>query len=179
MKRNLRVILAAICTVGIVGIVGSSWAAPDGSQRLRGLGDRVFLVTAELTADPFGITGLPIGTTFGNCYIFEGEPDADGYNWFESAFPDVKGNWYQDSNGAKTSYAVTADSGPGTPLITQQGQVTPARGKGVLQMVVDSFVDIIPFFPGPELEFNSVGEEIAASEAEDRCPTILVPTLPE
>ena len=173
MKIHFKAILATISTVGIIGFVGSSWAAPDGSQRLRGLGDRVFLVTAELTADRVGF-GLPIGTTFPNCYIFAAEPDADGYNWFETAFP-VKGTWAQDSNGAKTSYFVTGQTIEGFPQ-AQSGQVTPARGKGVLQLVADSFL-----FPGdpPGLEFISVGEEIDASEVESKCPTSPIFTFPE
>ncbi len=179
MKTKLNVMITTVGVLGITGIIGNSWAVPSESQRLRGMGDRVFLVTAELTADPFGITGLPIGTTFPNCYIFDAEPDADGYNWFESAFPLVRGTWAQDSTGAKTSYAVAASSGPGTPVIEQWGRVTPARGKGVLQLEADSFVDLIPNVPGAELVFFSVGEEIDSSEVDSKCPAFLIPTFPE
>ena len=174
MKTNFRVFFTTIGMIGITGINVTTWATPDESQRLRGLGDRVFLVTAELTADRLGI-GLPIGTTFPNCYIFSAEADAEGNNWFESAFPEVKGTWAQDSNGAKTSYAVSALGGIGA--ISQWGQVTPARGKGVLQFEADSFVDIIPGDPA-ELEFYSVGEEIDASEVDANCPGSLIPTFP-
>ena len=153
MKKNLKIIITTVSTLAIIGMVGTSWATPDGSQRLRGLGDRVFLVTAELTVDRLGI-GLPIGTTFPNCYIFNAQADIDGYNWFESAFPDVKGTWAQDSNGAKTSYAVEASNSVSGDQITQWGHVTPARGKGVLQLEADSFVDIIPGGLA-ELEFYS------------------------
>ena len=166
MNLHTSVVAGLIFSVGMFGAVEPLLATPDGSQRLRGMGDRVFLVTAELTADRLGI-GLPIGTTFPNCYIFVAEPDAEGYNWFESAFPEVKGIWAQDSNGAKTSYVVEAINGP--DVLGQWGQVTPARGTGVLQLVADSFVDIIPGGPA-ELEFFSVGEEIDSSEAESLCP---------
>lgn len=174
MKRQFK-ILASICTIAAIGIVGTSWADPTGSQRLRGLGDRVFLVTVEVTSDPFGLLGLPIGTTFPNCYIFAPEPDGDGNNWFETAFPDTKGVWTQDSTGAKTSYVVTAQTAEGFP-VSQLGQVTPARGRGVLQIVADSFV-----FPGEEfaLGFLSVGEEIDASEKGTKCPDFPMPTFPE
>lgn len=177
MRINTKAIIATISALGLIGIVGSSWAAPDGSQRLRGLGDRVFLVTAELTVDRLGI-GLPIGTTFPNCYIFKADAVADGYNWFESAFPAVRGTWAQDSNGAKTSYAVEASNSVTGDQITQFGRVTPARGKGVLQIEADSFVDIIPGGPA-ELEFYSVGAEIDASEVDSKCPTFPMFTFPE
>lgn len=150
-------------------IVGSAVATPGDSQRLRGLGDRVFFVTVTLTEDRLGI-GLPIGTTFPNCYIFSTEADEDGNNWFETAFP-TKGAWTQDSNGAKTGYGVV---GLG---FLQLGQVTPARGKGVLQLVAESFIDEIPGGPA-ELEFLSVGEEIDESEV-DGCPTSPIFTFPD
>ena len=177
MRINFKAIIATISALAIIGIVGTSLAAPEGSQRLRGLGDRVFLVTAELTVDRLGI-GLPIGTTLPNCYIFNAEADADGYNWFESAFPDVKGIWAQGSNGAKTSYVVEASNPVTGDQITQWGRVTPARGKGVLQLEADSFVDIIPGGTA-ELEFYSVGEEIDASEVDSKCPTFPMFTFPE
>jgi len=158
-----------ILTLVSIGFIGSVWATPDGSQRLRGLGDRVFFVTVTLTEDRLGI-GLPIGTTFPNCYIFSAEADEDGNNWFETAFP-TKGAWTQDSNGAKTGYDVV---GLG---FLQLGQVTPARGKGVLQLVAESFSDLIPGGPA-ELEFLSVGEEIDESEVAE-CPTSAIFTFPD
>jgi hypothetical protein len=177
IRSRLVALTTILTTFSILGLAGIVAAAPDDSQRLRGLGDRVFLVTAELTVDRLGI-GLPIGTTLPNCYIFNAEADADGYNWFESAFPDVKGTWAQDSNGAKTSYGVEASNAVSGDQITQWGRVTPARGKGVLQLEADSFVDIIPGGPA-ELEFYSVGEEIHASEVESKCPTFPMFTFPE
>lgn len=169
MKIKIRVIVAAISALGIIGIFGTSLAAPDGSQRLRGLGDRVFLVTAKITVDRLSGDGSLVGVTFPNCYIFEGEADLDGYNWFETLFPNVRGTWAQDSNGAKTSYVVNAIDIGNENQITQWGRVTPARGKGVLQFEADTFLEI---FGGglPELEFFSVGEEIDESEVESECP---------
>lgn len=175
MNLHTGLVAGLVLSVGVFTTT-ELWAKPDGSQRLRGLGDRVFLVTAELTEDRLGI-GLPIGTTLPNCYIFSAEPDSDGNTWFESAFPETKGTWTQDSNGAKTSYVVAAFSGLDEP-VTQFGRVTPALGQGVLQIVADSFVDIIPGGM-PELEFLSVGEEIDASEVESKCPTFPDFTFPE
>lgn len=176
MKLHYGFFAGLALSVGLFAATEPLWAKPDGSQRLRGLGDRVFLVTAELTEDLVGI-GLPIGTTFANCYIFAAEPNGEGYNWFESAFPDAKGIWAQQSNGAKTRYAMQAINGP--DVIRQWGHVTPARGKGNLQITVVSTVDFFGVGDPDELEFYSVGEEIDASEVESRCPTELIPTLPE
>ena len=174
MRISLRAFIATISTLGIIGIVGTSLAAPDGSQRLRGLGDRVFLVTATITVDRLTPGGFLAGFTLTNCYIFKGEADADGYNWFESAVPSVRGTWAQDSNGAKTSYAVEAINVDNGDQITQWGRVTPARGKGVLQLEVDTFLDVIPYGGAPDLEFLSVGEEIDESEAEIKCPDSII-----
>lgn len=173
IRAYLRVVTTLIATLGIVGTVG---AAPDDSQRLRGLGDRVFLVTVELKEDPFeiflDIFGVPVGTTFPNCYIFAAEADTDGNNWFETAFPGTVGTWSQGSVGAKTGYVVNAGD------LVQFGQVTPAGGKGVLQLDAESSI------PGVLL-FFSVGAEIEASKAEidareiPGCPTFPIFTLPD
>lgn len=169
MKKNASgaVLIVAISTLGVTGLVGTAGAAPDDSQRLRGLGDRVFHVTVEVTVDVFGIFeglfGAPVGTTFPNCYIFAAEPDADGNNWFESAFPTV-GTWTQYSVGAATDYFV--DLGD----LMQEGRVTPARGKGVLQLEATTGI------PGV-LEFYSVGQEIFGSEITD-CPQFPPPFTP-
>ncbi len=163
-KTYLGIFTTLIATLGLVGAVA---AAPDGSQRLRGLGDRVFLVDVELTFDPFGLFfGLPVGTTFPNCYVFEADVDGEGIDWFETAFP-TSGNWTQGSVGAKTGYVVDL----GAPF-SQMGLVTPAGGKGVLQLEAETSIpDVIAFY--------SVGEEIDESEVEDRCPTTFEPTFPD
>ena len=139
------------------GMFGSAAADPDGSQRLRGLGDRVFLVEVEvITAED--CCGLPpVGFTFANCYFFE----ADG-TWIDPAFPrpssPAPGTWIQHSTGAATTYSAFSDVGI---LLWQEGAVTPARGKGVLQLEAYSTVFFGDF---PLATFRSVGEEV------DECP---------
>ncbi len=160
-KSYLAVIMVMITTAGVVGFAGTAGAEPGDSQRLRGLAERVFLVTVEVTKDEFGVFefffGAPVGTTFPNCYIFAADANENGSNWFESAFP-TEGAWNQGSVGAKTSYEVTNLDG-----FRQLGEVTPARGKGVLQLeAVSSIVDL-------GLEFLSVGAEVHGSDIDD-CP---------
>lgn len=146
-----RMMFAAVCgfVVGLVGIVETVAAAPEGSQRLRGLGDRVFLVNVEVVADPLGI--FPPGFIFPNCYFFV----ADG-TWIDPGFP-VPGTWTQDSVGANTGYSASADAGDGAVLL-QEGLVTPAQGGGVLQITAYSE------FAALGLQFVSVGFEV------EECP---------
>ena len=122
-------------------------ATPKDSQKLRGLAGRVFLVTTtELTGT---IPPRP------NCYTF----NADG-SWVDTGFP-VPGTWGQHTNGASTTYSVTAVLPPIAGLLVQDGEVTPAQGKGVLQLeAVTSFFIAGNLF----LEFHSVGSEV------DECP---------
>ena len=145
MKSRAFLTLAIGLIIGVFGSVESVEAAPDGSQRLRGLGDRVFLVNVEVVADPLEIFG--VGTIFPNCYIF----NADG-SWVDPGFP-APGTWEQDSVGAKTGYSATADAGGGLVLL-QNGVVTPANGGGVLQITAHSEAAILG------LEFLSVGFEV-------------------
>ena len=145
MKSKASFIFAIGVIIGVFGSVESVEAAPDGSQRLRGLGDRVFLVNVEVVADPGGF--FPPGFSFPNCYIF----NADG-SWVDPGFP-VPGTWEQDSVGAKTGYSATADAGGGLVLL-QNGVVTPANGGGVLQITAHSEAAIFG------LEFLSVGFEV-------------------
>ena len=151
-KLYLTIIITLIAAIGIVETVG---ATPDGSQRLRGLGGRVFLVEVEVVASV--LAELPVGTVFPNCYFFE----ADG-TWLDPAFPNpetpVPGTWMQHSNGAKTTYTASADAGI---LLWQEGTITPAHGTGVLQLEAFSTV----FFGDFALaDFVSVGSEV------DECP---------
>ena len=139
-------------------------ATPDESQRLRGLGGRVFLVDVEvLTAIP----GLPFeaGDHFPNCYVFKAGGGSG--DWEETGAP-TAGTWEQHSKGAKTSYTVAASAGPPV-VLNQTGTVTPAGGGGVLQLVADSTAEI----PGVVTlgTFLSVGSEIDESERAARCPT--------
>ena len=129
-------LIVLIVTFGVVGLVKNVAATPDGSQRLRGLGERTFAVE---------VTDLTDGRTFNNCYTF----NEDG-SWIDPMFLDpdfiLPGTWEQDSTGAKTSYTATAwavleDEGIGI-LLTQVGTVTPAKGGGILQLDADNTVDI-------------------------------------
>ena len=144
---------AVMLTLVSVGYIGSVWAAPDGSQRLRGLGGRVFLVEVEVLAAEDGFGLPPVGFTFANCYFFE----ADG-SWIDQAFSDpaspVPGTWVQHSTGAKTTYSAFSDVGI---LLWQDGTVTPAQGSGVLQLEAYSTVFFGDF---PLAKFRSVGEEV-------------------
>jgi len=147
VQRKLATgLIAAMCVVGFVGTLD---AAPEGSQRLRGLGDRVFAVhVVELTGN--------LGPwEFDNCYFFEG----DG-TWIDPGFP-APGSWGQHSTGARTSYSASAEVPELGYRLDQQGDVTPAHGKGTLQIEA-----ISTFFVEGEkfLEFLSVGEEV------DTCP---------
>jgi len=161
--------IALITGFGVIGLVETVGADPEGSQRLRGLGDRVFMVEVEVITNLVpGLYPYPVGTTFPNCYVFSAEVDEEGNNvWYETAFP-TTGTWTQNSNGAATSYLVDAG------LLTQLGQVSPAEGKGVLQVVASSFV----FYPEPILlEWLSVGHEVFGSDIDD-CPTEGIFTFP-
>ena len=152
IKLYSTIVIALIAAIGFVETVG---ATPDGSQRLRGLGGRVFLVEVEVVAS--FLEELPVGTVFPNCYFFE----ADG-TWVDPAFPNpetpVPGTWTQHSNGTKTTYTASVDVGI---LLWQEGMITPAHGTGVLQLEAFSSV----FFGDFSLaDFVSVGSEV------DECP---------
>lgn len=148
-KAYFRITMALIATFGVTGLFEIVGAAPGGSQHLRGLGGRVFLVEVEVVSSILG-DELPVGTVFPNCYFFE-----NGGVWNDPGFS-VLGTWMQHSNGAKTSYTAFADD-DGLVLL-QEGSVTPARGKGVLQLEALSTLLV------GELklaEFVSVGSEVA------------------
>lgn len=149
MKNRTFVIMICGLVAGIMGVIETVAAAPDGSQHLRGMGDRVFLVHVEVVADPYGI--FPPGFEFPNCYFFE----SDG-TWIDPGFP-VPGTWEQDSVGTKTGYVASADTGEGL-VVMQEGVVTPASGRGVLQITAHSEAQALG------LVFFSVGFEV------DECP---------
>ena len=148
-KLYLTIIGTLIAAIGIVGTVG---AKPDGSQRLRGLGDRVFLVEVEVVASVLG-DDLPVGMVFPNCYFFE-----DDGTWIDPAFPNpetpVPGTWMQHSNGTKTTYTASAEVGI---VLWQEGTVTPAKGGGVLQLKAFSTLWFGDFALA---EFVTVGSEV-------------------
>ena len=150
-KALMTMIGGLIVAVGFFGIVETAEAEPDGSQRLRGLGDRVFFVNVEVLESGLPPEVLPVGAMFPNCYFF-----VAGGTWNDPGFP-VLGTWMQHSNGAKTSYTASADAGEGFAIV-QEGWVTPANGGGILQLVAISTIDLFG------LEFLSVGYEV------DECP---------
>ena len=162
MKKTKQ--LTAIAVLLGTGLsMGAAFAAPDGSQKLRGLEGRVFLVTVEVVRDDFGVFefffGAPVGTTFPNCYAFNAD------DWTETGFP-TTGTWSQDSVGARTGYVVTNNEG-----LEQLGFVSPAGGKGVLQLQAVSTIN------PAGLEFFSVGAEVQGSDITD-CPTFPPPFTP-
>lgn len=151
-RASEGVILASIGSMSIFAFSGVLEAAPDTSQRLRGLADRVFYVWVDIEVPGIGV--FPFSD---NCYFF----DANG-DWYESAFP-TGGTWSQDSTGAKTGYSVDGNTGDGSDF-EQIGLITPARGRGVLQLVAVSTVAGLPFI------FHSEGAEIDESDVGSLCP---------
>ena len=79
-----------------ISISGSAWSVPNGSQNLRGMGGRIFLVEVEVISSLLG-DELPVGTIFPNCYFFD-----NGGVWNDPSFP-VLGTWMQHKPGAATS----------------------------------------------------------------------------
>ena len=161
-KRNvlLKKLIAIFAIFGIVSAIETAWATPEGSQNLRGLGGRVFFVEVQ---------DLFAGTTFPNCYTFY----SDGV-WEDPPFP-VLGTWSQDTNGAATTYSAGAvaeglnigtDDEPFlvTLVLEQRGSVTPARGRGNLQLWAFSQAIIVELGDLVVGEFISIGYEV------DECP---------
>ncbi len=149
-KARLSMIIALIAAMGAIGIIETVWATPDGSQRLRGMAGRVFYVEVEVVSTLIpGDTG-PVGTVFDNCYFFN-----DGGEWVDPGF--VPGIWEQHGNGAATTYeAYAAIAAFGFELL-QEGSVTPAKGKGVLQLeAFSTFLIEGTVFA----EFESIGSEV-------------------
>ena len=151
IKSCLILITVALSILGIDGFVQTAGAVPDDSQRLRGMAGRTFAVD---------VTDLATGDEFTNCYGF-----AEDGIWDDPLFP-VQGTWSQNSTGATTSYSASAvlpiGGGLGV-LLAQEGRVTPAGGRGVLQLEARSTVSIIVIADGsliaPLAEFLSVGEQ--------------------
>lgn len=166
MRSNARlsIIITVIAALGTIGVIETVWAAPDGPQRLRGLEGRIFQVEGvELDED-----GLPIaGTEFDNCYYFN-----DG-NWVDPLFLEgliTPGQWIQHSSGAKTNYTATAEVDVGVIItLIQDGTVSPAGGKGTLQLEAFSTVlvngDVVA-------EILSIGNEV------EECPFLDLPNVP-
>lgn len=169
MRKTIYAALTTVLfiTIGIIGVAETVGATPDGSQRLRGLADRVFVIEGEylFTADGLGLP--PVGTKFDNCYYFN-----DG-NWVDPLFLEgfiVPGQWIQYSNGAKTNYTATAEVNVGFLIsLVQDGTVTPAKGKGTLQL--EAFSTVL-FDEDVIAEVLSIGYEV------DECPFSDLPNVP-
>lgn len=137
-KMNAGIVVAVIAAISTFGVIDSLQAAPKESQRLRGMDSRAFLVEAFIQ-DEEGEYTVPNPPGGSYCYIFN-----SGGEWIDERFalpgePPVPGTWEQHSVGAKTAYSASADAvfDIGFPLpvsIIQEGVVTPARGRGVLQL---------------------------------------------
>ena len=140
IRAFFTVIAMIVATFGIDGLIETAGATPDDSQRLRGLGGRTFAVH---------VTNLGTGEEFQNCYVFE----KDG-TWIDPPFP-VPGTWVQHTNGASTTYTAEAyfEFLPFvSALLIQEGKVTPAGGKAVLQF--EATTRVTGFF------LNEQGEEV-------------------
>ena len=159
-KAYLAIIIALISTFGVIGLVETVGATPEESQLLRGLGGRTFAVQAtNLTGG-----GPPLGT-FANCYIF----NEDG-SWIDPLFP-VPGTWIQDSTGAKTSYtakAIVPIGGGAAVLLTQVGTVTPAGGRGTLQLDAFNTVDVV-LEADPEIMLAHITTLTSVGAQDDTC----------
>jgi hypothetical protein len=164
IKTFLTIVMLTLVSVGFIGSV---WAVPGGSQRLRGLADRIFVIEGEYLFSDETVGIPPVGTKFDNCYYFN-----DG-NWVDPLFLEgfiVPGQWIQYSNGAKTSYTATAEVDVGFVIsLVQDGTVTPARGKGTPQLEAFSTVR---FGDDVVAEVLSIGNEV------DECPFSDLPNVP-
>lgn len=146
MRNHNKALVGLVFVIGIFGAVGPLAATPDESQRLRGLGGRVFEVT---------VVELPDGVPFSNCYFFE----EDG-TWIDPPFPGGPGTWGQHTNGASTTYTAMATweiPDVLSVVLVQDGIVTPARGRGVLQLEATTLVTGVIGGEPLEVEFLSVG----------------------
>lgn len=151
-------VTALIAAIGAFGIFETLQAAPKESQRLRGMEGRVFFVDSWIV-DPDGNILAPNAEDY--CYFFNSNAE-----WIDQQFPGqgeppVPGTWEQDSVGAATSYTATASAFEGILEIFQEGHVTPARGRGVLQL--ESLTDVF-LFGNFLLTVLTVGSEV------DECP---------
>ena len=104
-----------------IGASARAWGGPTESQRLRGLGGRVFAVHVDELSPP--------GPGFDNCYTFL----ADG-TFVDPLFfgpPGVPGTWTQHSVGAATTYTATAGI-TGVVTLVQEGKVKIALREKLL-----------------------------------------------
>lgn len=162
-RKSTGVILSLIVAIGSFGIYESLQAAPGESQRLRGMEGRAFLIDA-FRFDEFG---NPVQFDGGYCYFFNA-----GEEWVDQRWPFGPGMWEQQSVGAATSYnasaSVTIQSFGFLELI-QNGSVTPAQGRGVLQL--ESITEVLVTPPDADEPILldvilSIGREVDADECQ-------------
>lgn len=163
-RVNAGSVLSVLVAISLFGIYETLQAAPDESQRLRGMEGRAFLIDAF----NFDENGNPVQFDGGYCYFF----NADG-EWVDQRFPFGPGEWEQHSVGAATPYNATASVllPFGFVELEQNGDVTPARGRGVLQLEAITEVYITPTDSDERILFNvilSIGREVPAEE----CPPL-------
>lgn len=158
-KMNVGIVVTLMAAIGTFGVIDSLQAAPDGSQRLRGMEGRAFLVEGFILDEDGNVVGEnPPGGSY--CYIFN-----PGGEWDDQRFP-VTGTWEQQSVGAATPYTATASFlfPFGFVELFQEGHVTPAKGKGVLQLEATTEIYLEPF--GLVQVLLTIGHEIDAND----CP---------
>lgn len=167
-KIQAGVVCLLIAAIGAFGVVETLQAAPKESQRLRGMEGRAFLVEAFVLDENGNVVGEnPPGGSY--CYIFNSDAE-----WIDQRWPGGPGTWEQHSVGAKTPYTASAEAelnigSEEEPFVTlvsiiQEGTVTPAHGKGVLQLEAVTEVFVAPF--GLVQVLLSIGHEVDISE----CP---------
>ncbi len=163
-RTQAGVLLGVIVALGSLGAYETLQAAPKESQRLRGMEGRAFLIDAFR----FDENGNPVQFDGGYCYFFNA-----GEEWVDQRWPFGPGMWEQQSVGAATSYTATASVNLpqvfGFVELIQNGAVTPAKGRGVLQLEAITDVYVTP--PGAEDAILvdvilSIGRQVDA----DECP---------
>ncbi len=166
MKNKMKagIAVATIAAIGTFGVIDSLQAAPKESQRLRGMEGRAFLVESVALVGPPAAPGS-------YCYIFN-----PGAEWIDERFSldgvnPIPGTWEQHSVGAATPYTATASVdasalGFGLVQLFQDGYVSPARGKGVLQLQATTEVYIEAFGPEAFQVLSTTGHEIDVND----CP---------
>ena len=163
-KANTGIMVALIAAISTFGVIDALQAAPKESQRLRGMDGRAFLVEAFILDEDGNVVGEnPPGGSY--CYIFN--PDSE---WIDARFP-ATGTWEQQSVGATTPYTATASFlfPFGFVELFQEGRVTPAKGKGVLQLEATTEIYLAPF--GLVQVLLTVGHEIDVNDCPPPFPT--------
>ena len=161
MKNKIHVglVAALVAAIGTFGFFETLEAAPDGSQRLRGMDDRAFRIEAAPPGDPGSY-----------CYYF----NTDG-EWVDERWPFGPGTWEQDSVGAATSYTAAAEAAfPDGDflfelILEQKGHVTPARGRGVLQLEASTDIYVNVYDANGDLVFQDLIEVLTMGYEDPNC----------